>query len=73
MKEITLTGVDICSYGHDSHGKQRLGDLVAKLLDAVPGLARLRLSSLDPAAMDDTLFCLIADEPRLMPHLHLNS
>ena len=72
VKEITLTGVDICSYGHDSHGKQRLGDLVAKLLDAVPGLARLRLSSLDPAAMDDTLFSLIADEPRLMPHLHLS-
>ena len=72
VKEITLTGVDICSYGHDSHGKQRLGNLVAKLLDAVPGLARLRLSSLDPAAMDDTLFSLIADEPRLMPHLHLS-
>ena len=72
VKEITLTGVDICSYGHDSHGKQRLGDLVAKLLDAVPGLARLRLSSLDPAAMDDTLFSLIANEPRLMPHLHLS-
>ena len=72
VKEITLTGVDICSYGHDSHGKQGLGDLVAKLLDAVPGLARLRLSSLDPAAMDDTLFSLIAAEPRLMPHLHLS-
>jgi len=38
----------------------------------VPGLARLRLSSLDPAAIDDMLWGLIADEPRLMPHLHLS-
>ena len=72
LKEVILTGVDICSYGHESQGKLGLGDVVAKLLDAVPGLARLRLSSLDPAAMDDTLFSLIADEPRLMPHLHLS-
>ena len=40
LKEVILTGVDICSYGHETHGRQGLGDVVAKLLDAVPGLAR---------------------------------
>ena len=34
--------------------------------------ARLRLSSLDPAEIDDELWRLIAEEPRLMPHLHLS-
>ena len=72
FKEVVLTGVDICSYGDDLPGQPRLGDMVGKLLAAVPGLARLRLSSLDPAAMDDRLFDLIADEPRLMSHLHLS-
>ncbi len=38
----------------------------------VPGLRRLRLSSLDPAALDPALWRLLADEPRLMPHLHLS-
>ena len=38
----------------------------------MPGLPRLRLSSLDPAALDPALWALLADEPRLMPHLHLS-
>lgn len=71
-REIVLTGVDICSYGSDLPGQPRLGEIVKRLLVQVPELARLRLSSLDPAAMDDTLFEVLAHEPRLMPHLHLS-
>lgn len=70
--EVVLTGVDICSYGDDLPGRPRLGSVVRRLLKQVPALARLRLSSLDPAAMDDELFALLADEPRFMPHLHLS-
>jgi len=72
FREVVLTGVDICSYGADLDGQPRLGQAVHRLLQAVPDLPRLRLSSLDPAAMDDALFELLADEPRLMPHLHLS-
>ena len=72
FKEVVLTGVDICSYGAGLPGEPRLGDLVRRLLNAVPELPRLRLSSLDPAAMDDALFDVLAHEPRLMPHLHLS-
>lgn len=72
IKEVVLTGVDICSYGDDLPGQPRLGDICRRLLMQVPDLARLRLSSLDPAAMDDGLFDLLAHEPRLMPHLHLS-
>jgi threonylcarbamoyladenosine tRNA methylthiotransferase MtaB len=71
-KEVVLTGVDVTSYGHDLPGQPTLGQTIRRLLAMVPELPRLRLSSLDPAAMDDDLWRLIADEPRLMPHLHLS-
>lgn len=71
-QEVVLTGVDIASYGADLPGKPTLGQMIRRVLASVPGLPRLRLSSIDPAAVDDDLWRLIADEPRLMPHLHLS-
>ena len=70
--EIVLTGVDLTAYGADLPDRPRLGDLVRRLLAAVPELGRLRLSSLDPAEIDDATWALLADEPRLLPHLHLS-
>ncbi len=70
--EIVLTGVDITSYGGDLPGQPRLGQMIRRVLALNPGLARLRLSSLDPVEIDDDLWTLIAEEPRLMPHLHLS-
>jgi threonylcarbamoyladenosine tRNA methylthiotransferase MtaB len=72
FREVVLTGVDIASYGPDLPGRPGLGQLARRLLAQVPELARLRLSSLDPAAIDADLWRLIADEPRVMPHLHLS-
>jgi len=46
--------------------------MVRRLLAAVPELTRLRLSSLDPSEIDEPLWELLGDEPRLMPHLHLS-
>ena len=71
-REVVLTGVDITSYGPDLPGKPSLGQMVRRLLALVPELPRLRLSSLDPNEIDDDLWRLIAEEPRLMPHLHLS-
>ena len=71
-REVVLTGVDIASYGSDLPGHPGLGQLTRRLLALVPELPRLRLSSLDPAAIDEDLWRLIAEEPRLMPHLHLS-
>jgi threonylcarbamoyladenosine tRNA methylthiotransferase MtaB len=70
--EVVLTGVDIASYGPDLPGAPSLGQMIRRLLLAVPELPRLRLSSIDPAAIDGDLWRLIAEEPRLMPHLHLS-
>lgn len=71
-QEIVLTGVDIASWGRDIEGAPSLGHLCRKLLSAVPDLPRLRLSSLDPACVDDDLWWLLANEPRFLPHLHLS-
>jgi threonylcarbamoyladenosine tRNA methylthiotransferase MtaB len=71
-REIVLTGVDLTAYGADLPGAPSLGQLVRRLLAAVPELERLRLSSLDPAEIDTELWRLLAEERRLMPHLHLS-
>jgi threonylcarbamoyladenosine tRNA methylthiotransferase MtaB len=71
-REMVLTGVDIASYGADLPDRLSLGKMIRRVLGEVPALTRLRLSSLDPAAVDEDLWRLIADEPRLMPHLHLS-
>ena len=71
-REIVLTGVDLTAYGGDLPGAPNLGQMVRRLLAAVPDLPRLRLSSLDPSEIDDELWRLIGEEPRLMPHLHLS-
>src|SRR5207248_5461133 len=71
-REIVLTGVDLTAYGADLPDQPSLGQMVRRLLAAVPELPRLRLSSLDPSEIDDELWRLLGDEPRLMPHLHLS-
>ncbi|WP_417771460.1 tRNA (N(6)-L-threonylcarbamoyladenosine(37)-C(2))-methylthiotransferase MtaB [Stappia sp.] len=71
-REVVLTGVDITSFGADLPGSPKLGDLVAKILKHVPALDRLRLSSIDSIEADPALMRAIADEERLMPHLHLS-
>ncbi|MSP67641.1 MAG: tRNA (N(6)-L-threonylcarbamoyladenosine(37)-C(2))-methylthiotransferase MtaB [Alphaproteobacteria bacterium] len=70
--EVVLAGVDIGDYGRDLPGRPTLAALVRAILAEVPGLPRLRLSSIDPVEVDGALFALLATEPRLMPHLHLS-
>ncbi len=70
--ELVLTGVDLTAWGEDLPGRPTLGQLCRRLLALVPEIARLRLSSLDPGEIDPALWRLIAEEPRLMPHLHLS-
>jgi threonylcarbamoyladenosine tRNA methylthiotransferase MtaB len=70
--EVVLTGVDLTSYGPDLPGAPTLGQLVERILTHVPGLRRLRLSSLDGVEIDERLFALLTQEPRVMPHVHLS-
>jgi len=71
--EVVLTGVDLTSYGADLPGAPGLGELVGKILKLVPGLKRLRLSSIDSIEADPALMRAIAEQERLMPHFHLSA
>jgi threonylcarbamoyladenosine tRNA methylthiotransferase MtaB len=71
-REIVLTGVDLTGYGSSLPGAPKLGHLVRQILKHVPELARLRLSSIDSVEADRDLLDALANEPRLMPHLHLS-
>lgn len=70
--EVVFTGVDISDYGKDLPGKPNLGQMIKRVLNLVPDLKRLRLSSIDVAEIDDELKDLIKNEPRLMPHIHIS-
>jgi len=70
--EIVLTGVDLTSYGTDLPGAPKLGMLTKQILRHVPELKRLRISSIDSIEADGDLLDAIADDSRLMPHLHLS-
>jgi threonylcarbamoyladenosine tRNA methylthiotransferase MtaB len=77
-KEIVLTGIFIGAYGQttvkrknwDQHRPNQLAQLLRKI-SAVPGLSRVRLSSLEPGDVTDELLDTYAEHPNLMPHLHL--
>ncbi len=71
-EEVVFTGVDITDYGKDLPGQPTLGQLVRRVLVAIPDLQRLRLSSIDPVEVDETLYQVIATEQRLMPHFHIS-
>jgi threonylcarbamoyladenosine tRNA methylthiotransferase MtaB len=70
--EIVLTGVDLTSYGADLPGAPKLGALTKQILRHVAELKRLRISSIDSIEADNDLLDVVANDARLMPHLHLS-
>jgi threonylcarbamoyladenosine tRNA methylthiotransferase MtaB len=71
-KEVVFTGVDITNYGLDLPGEPSLGQLCQRVLHQYSKLKRLRISSIDAVEVDNDFFDLIANESRLMPHLHIS-
>ncbi|HEX2050803.1 MAG TPA: tRNA (N(6)-L-threonylcarbamoyladenosine(37)-C(2))-methylthiotransferase MtaB [Actinomycetota bacterium] len=70
-RELVLTGVHLGKYGYDRGGDERnLVRLLRRLLD-VPGVARVRLSSILSNHLTDEVVELIAREPRVCRHLHV--
>ncbi len=71
FREVVLCGIHLGLYGADLEEQTDLAGLVDRLL-AVPGLGRLRLSSLEPMEVTDALLARMAAAPeRVCPHLHL--
>ncbi len=71
-QEIVFTGVDISDYGKDLPLPTTLAELLNKVLNLVPELPRLRLSSVDLAELNEDFLEVLANQPRLMPSLHLS-
>ena len=72
--EIVLTGVDTASYVRMENGRPfLLADLCKQLLQDVPEIKHLRLSSIDPASPEvPKIIDLMRQDSRFMPHLHLS-
>ncbi len=69
-REIVLTGIHLGRYGADRTGGATLTDVIRRAAQT-PGLARLRLSSIEHPELPDELIELIAESPVICPHLHL--
>jgi len=69
-QEIVLTGVHLGTYGRGLARPVRLADLLARIL-AIPGLGRLRLSSIEPMGFDRGIVTLAAGHPGFARHFHI--
>lgn len=69
-KEITLTGINLGTYGMDKDKPETFSSLVRDIV-RLPGDFRIRLSSINPMEIDDDLLQLIADAEKICPHLHI--
>lgn len=68
IRELVLTGVNIGTYSHEGRGLAELVDA----LDAIPGLTRIRISSIEPTTVETGLLERMADpRHKLLPFLHL--
>jgi threonylcarbamoyladenosine tRNA methylthiotransferase MtaB len=77
-KEIILSGIFLSAYGRQTALRRRqtnsdlpLGDLITAICTRVPGLLRLRLSSLEPGDLTDELIAVMRRYPQIVPHFHL--
>jgi threonylcarbamoyladenosine tRNA methylthiotransferase MtaB len=78
-REIVVTGIFLGAYGRQSVRRKswpnqqnnHLADLLDKMAE-IPNLARIRLSSLEPADLTPRLLDTLCQHPNIMPHLHLS-
>jgi len=69
-KEITLTGINLGTWGMDFHSKETFSSLVEEVAN-LNGDFRVRLSSINPMEIDDHLIKLITQHEKICPHLHI--
>ena len=72
IKEIVVTGVCVGAYGPETgSGGARLADVLLAVAD-IPGIERVRLSSVQPVEIPDAIIEAMASHPHIAPHLHLS-
>jgi threonylcarbamoyladenosine tRNA methylthiotransferase MtaB len=71
VKEIVLTGVNLGDFGiRNGKREDKFLDLV-KALDEVPGIDRIRISSIEPNLLTDEIIEFVAASKRFVPHFHI--
>lgn len=74
IKEIVLTGVNIGDYGKGEFGNKKhehtFLDLI-KALDEVSGIARFRISSIEPNLLKNETIDFVASSKKFVPHFHI--
>ncbi|MBI1344219.1 MAG: tRNA (N(6)-L-threonylcarbamoyladenosine(37)-C(2))-methylthiotransferase MtaB [Terrimonas sp.] len=74
VKEIVLTGVNLGDFGKGPDGdlkyEENFFDLV-KALDAVEGIQRYRISSIEPNLLTNAIIEFVANSDKFMPHFHI--
>ena len=68
-KEVTLLGQNVNSYGKD-HGRADFADLLS-MVDAVPGIRRVRFMTSHPKDLSDRVIAAIRDGAHICEHIHL--
>ena len=71
FKEFVITGIHVASYGLDLPDDAGLIDLI-EAVAAVPGVARIRLSSLEPLSITEDFLARAAKLDAFCPHFHLS-
>lgn len=71
FREVVFTGIHVMSYGQDLPDKPGLID-VLRLCEPLPGIRRVRLSSLEPHGLSDRLVEYMARSGKICPHFHLS-
>ena len=69
VREVTLLGQNVNSYGRDRYGSPRFSELLRAVGDL--GVERVRFTSSHPKDLSDETIAAMAQTPAVMPHLHL--
>ena len=74
IKEIVLTGVNIGDYGKGEFGNKKHEHTFLELvkeLDTVPGIHRMRISSIEPNLLKDETIDFVTKSDSFVPHFHI--
>lgn len=69
-KEVIFSGIHLGTYGRDLHAGISFYDLLCRALE-IPGLERLRLSSIEPLEVVPEIVELVATHSRMARHFHV--
>lgn len=71
-KEVIVSGIHVCSYGKDRGEDQMSLIRLLKKIDAIEGIERIRLGSLEPMSLTDEFITGLSEVTKLCPHFHLS-